>query len=200
MDKKTDPTKLVHGELDSLVKVFYDDLDDLGRFTVLTADSLPEPQRSLLNHEHHMTVTLEKFHSSMVVVDVLRAKQLEGEYVREILLRRRTDHQVVQYGIVRLNFGLLGDEIQSEIEGQQVPLGRILIKHDVMRRVQLLSLFCVENGAALAAALAMGQGETCFGRTALIHCNNQPAVELLEIVKIPDDMSTAELQAGIELI
>ncbi len=133
-----------------------------------------------------MTVTLEKFHSSMVIVDVLRAKQVESEYVREILLRRRTDHQVVQYGIVRLNFELLGYEIQSEIEGQQIPLGRILIKHNVMHRVQLLSLFWVENGAALAAALGMEQGETCFGRTALIHCNNQPAVELLEIVKVPD--------------
>jgi chorismate-pyruvate lyase len=114
----------------------------------------------------------------------LQAKQLEYEYIREILLRRRTDQQVVQYGIVRLNFEFLGDEIQSEIEGQQVPLGRILIRHNVMRRVQLLSLYRVQSGPALAAGLGTGQGETCFGRTALIHCNDQPAIELLEIVKV----------------
>ncbi len=169
-------------ELDSLVGVFYEDPSSLGRFTEVRADQIPEPFQALLNHDAHMTVTVEKYHSSQVDVRVLQTNQEDATYAREILLTRQTDHQVVQYGIVRLNFDYLDEQVQREIESQQIPLGRVLIERDVMRKVKLLSLYEAKPGPALAKALGIETAVPCYGRTAMIFCDDQPAIELLEIV------------------
>ncbi len=171
-------------ELDSLVGIFFQDPSSLGGFTEVTAEQIPEPFQALLNHDAHMTVTVEKYHSSQVDVKVLQTEQTGTAYAREILLSRQTDQQVVQYGIVRLNFEHLGKQVQQEIESQQVPLGRILIDHDVMRQVKLISLYEVKPGPALAKALRIDMAAPCFGRTAMIFCDDQPAIELLEIVTV----------------
>jgi chorismate-pyruvate lyase len=63
-----------------------------------------------------------------------------------------------------------------------VPLGRVLIEHNVMRNVRLLSLWQIEPGAELRQLFKLPEAERCYGRTALIYCNGVPAVELLEIV------------------
>ncbi|MCH2182865.1 MAG: hypothetical protein MK108_12745 [Mariniblastus sp.] len=169
-------------ELDSLVGIFFEENQSLGLFKEVTADQMPEPFQALLNHDTHMTVTVEKYHSSQVDIRVLQTDQAGATYAREILLSRQTDQQVVQYGIVRLNFDYLGEPVQQEIESQEVPLGRVLIEHDVMRKVKLLSLYEVNPGPALVKALGIDATAPCYGRTAMIFCDDQPAIELLEIV------------------
>ena len=168
-------------ELDKLVNLFYENNRELGEFRALPAAEIPEPQRSLLNHEMHMTVTVEKFHSSAVDVGVFREQRGAHSYCREICLKRQSDQRTVQYGIVRLNFRHLEPAVQQEIEQQGKPLGRILIEHDVLRRVKLLSLYSIEPSDHLAA-LVNSDASSLFGRTAIIYCNEEPAIELLEIV------------------
>ncbi len=169
-------------ELDSLISIFFEEGAALGLFQEISGEDLPEPQKSLLDHESHMTVTVEKYHSASVDVQVLRKSCEELTYAREILLTRQTDQQVVQYGIVRLNLECLSDQVRQEIEGEQIPLGRVLIEHDVMRQVKLLSLYELQPGPALVETLGIESGTRCFGRTAMIFCDDQPAIELLEIV------------------
>ena len=184
MESNVNPSNEAQVELDSLVDIFFEDHSQLGGFDEVPATAVPEPQRSLLNHDMHMTVTLEKFHSGSVDVEVLQARRSQSVYSREIMLRRQSDGRVVQYGIVRLHFEHFTEQVRSEIENRELPLGRILINHDVMRQVRLLSLYRVHSGDALAKALGISSGEPCFGRTALIYCNGQPAIELLEIVTV----------------
>jgi hypothetical protein len=43
-------------------------------------------------------------------------------------------------------------------------------------------LYRVECGEDLAKIFGVAPGVPTYGRTALIHCNGEPAVELLEIV------------------
>ncbi len=171
-------------EPDQLISIFLSDPSELGTFESVPADDVPDPQRSLLDHNLHMTVTVEKFHRSPVEVDVLQHRIEAESYSREILLRRRTDGQVVQYGIVRLDFRQLEDRVRAEIERREKPLGRILIDHEVLRRVQLLSLYRIVPNSRLASVFQVSKGEICFGRTAIIHCNNVPAIELLEVVRV----------------
>ena len=128
-------------ELHSLVGIFFADVSQLGKFREIVAAETPEPQHALLNHEHHMTVTVEKFHSCPVNVEVIQATKTEQSYSREILLRKTTDQTIVQYGIVRLNFEHLAADVIREIEAKETPLGRILINHNVLRQVKLLSLY-----------------------------------------------------------
>lgn len=169
-------------ELELLIGLFFDDQSRLGQFVEVADETLPQPQRKLLAHDHHMTVTVESHHDSPVDVRVLETK-VEGDvYSRKILLTRQSDDVVVQFGIVRLDLSVLDEVVRSEIEGQGTPLGRILINHDVMREVKLLHLYEVTAGEELLKAFGMATGNVCFGRTALIYCNGSPAVELLEIV------------------
>ncbi len=124
-----------------------------------------------------------------VDVEVLQVDQTSTHYSRQILLRRQTDRQVVQFGIVRLALETLDEAARSEIISQRVPLGRVLIEHGIMRAVQLLGLWQVTCGPDLAAHFGVETGHITYGRTALIYCNSEPAVELLEIVA-PDELFT----------
>jgi chorismate-pyruvate lyase len=169
-------------ELSALVGLFYQSPAELATFEQTAAEKLPDIYRRLLAHEHHMTVTVEEFHRSHVNVQVLEAKPSGNSYSRRILLSRQTDGGVVQFGIVRLNWDYFSPAVRHEIENQQAPLGRILIAHNVLRQIELVGLWRVQAGPDLARLFGMSPGDITYGRTAIIHCNGEPAVELLEIV------------------
>lgn len=169
-------------ELDQLISLFYQDAKDLGAFQQVEANQLSTVGRNLLAHDQHMTVTVEKRHQCSVDVVVMETRTDENYYSRKILLTRQSDGCVVQFGIVRINKTYLTKEVQDEIEKLETPLGRILINHDVLRTVKLLSLLEIKCGEELANMLGLETGSLCYGRTALIYCNGSPAIELLEIV------------------
>lgn len=179
-------------DLMELIRLFYPDPIHLGRFApCVDADVVPEPQRGLLNHEEHMTVTVEAFHHSPVNVRVARtlysgdtSEMASGGrwYAREITLHRQSDGFPVQYGIVRLNVDLLDPVVWEEIESQTTPLGRVLIRHDVLREVELCGLWRVAVGEPLRRFFGCPSGSITYGRTARIFCDYLPAIELLEIV------------------
>ena len=168
-------------ELETLVGLFYDQPTLLGEFVEVGSDALPADPAQLLAHNQHMTVTVEAFHNSPVRVEVLETQCDGDSYCRKILLRRTCDDQVVQFGIVRLDFQYVSYEVRREIEEQGTPLGRVLIEHNVMRKVELHSLWRIAPGPHLRDLLG-GREDPIYGRTALIYCNGEPAVELLEIV------------------
>jgi chorismate-pyruvate lyase len=89
---------------------------------------------------------------------------------------------VVQFGIPRLNTAYLDEEVRREIESEQKPLGRVLIDHNVLREVQFDALWRVQPGPDLCQMFGLATPQTVYGRTALIYCNGEPAIELLEIV------------------
>jgi chorismate-pyruvate lyase len=168
--------------LDVLVSLFYARPDDLGQFEAVTDHQTPAVYRQLLAHEHHMTVTVEAFHGCAVDVHVLEVRRDRGRYCRRILLRRQSDGCVVQFGIVRLDVELLEAPVRQRIIAQEAPLGRILIEHNVLREIELHQIFRIQCGQELAQSFGVPLGTTTYGRTALIYCNREPAVELLEIV------------------
>ena len=117
---------------------------------------------------------------------VHRTRRNGNWYSREITLQTHDTKRVVQYGIVLLNVDSLEPVVWQRIERQEVPLGRVLIEHNVLREVQLCELWRVKAGPNLANLLGIEQGTTLFGRTALIYCDGEPAIELLEIVSPTD--------------
>jgi len=159
--------------LDALAELFFEEIP---------RDGAPPPYDQLLAHHQHMTVTVERFHNSPVDVQVLDVHQTKTHYARKIVLTRQSDGRVVQFGLVRLCLDFLQPEVRREIESQSSPLGRILIDHNVLREVQLISLWKVVAGEDLRKLFRLENSDTTYGRTALIYCNGVPAVELLEIV------------------
>jgi chorismate-pyruvate lyase len=168
--------------LDHLAGLFYSELAELGAFEEVLAEAVPEPYRKLLAHHEHMTVAVEQHHGCKVDVEVLRA-QTDGDYYsRKILLHRQSDRGVVLFGIPRINLRLLADDVRREIVGQTTPLGRVLIEHNIMREVQLASLYRVEPGPDLQRLMGLPANATTYGRTAFIYLDGYIAIELLEIV------------------
>ena len=172
-------------DIESLLGEFYaEGFGELGTFRSRSA--LDHPYDALLDHNAHMTVTVESHHEDRVDVFVHRHQRrtdADGDwYTREITLKTRRGGKTVQYGIVRLDVNALAPEVWQPIESRQTPLGRVLIEHNVLREVQLCELWEVRSGPSLARLLEMPQGQTTFGRTALIYCDGKPAIELLEIV------------------
>ncbi|MEX2176990.1 MAG: hypothetical protein WD872_21690 [Pirellulaceae bacterium] len=168
--------------LDHLAELFYADMAELGTFEEVLVENTPQPFRQLLAHHEHMTVSVEKFHESPVDVEVLAARRDGDFYSRKILLRRQSDRAVVLFGIPRLNLQLLDDGVRREILGQQSPLGRVLIEHNVLREVQLASLYAIQPGPDLGRMFGLGQSDVVYGRTAFIYLDGYLAIELLEIV------------------
>jgi chorismate-pyruvate lyase len=176
------PVRSTSPDLEHLVKLFYDSPGDLGEFQEVKSHEMPAVFQKLLAHDEHMTVAVEAHHGTPVDVNVLETYVTPTHYSRKILLRRQTDREVVQFGIVRLNLHFLDPEVRQQIEQGRIPLGRVLIEHNVLRNVRLLSLWKVTPGTELLNLFGMEKPDTCYGRTALIYCNGVPAVELLEVV------------------
>jgi chorismate-pyruvate lyase len=176
------PPARIRPELDTLVGLFYRAPEELAQFDEVSREETPPVYRALLHHEHHMTVTVENFHGCPVEVRVLEVRRTGKHYARKILLTRQRDDQVVQFGIMRVNFDYVSPEIQRDIESQKIPLGHVLIEHDVLRVIHLDQLWQVKPGPDLCRLFNIGPEETTYGRTAVIDCNGEPAVELLEIV------------------
>ncbi len=153
----------------------------LASYAFVDAGAVPEPYRTLLVHEHHMTVTVEDHHHSLVDV-VVEAEDLQGDaYSRKILLRLQSTGELVMFGLVRIHLQFCSAEVRAKILSKQVPLGRILIENQVMRRIEPTAYLRIEPGPEMQAWF--DRSASTYGRLAFIHCDGQPAIELLEVVR-----------------
>ncbi|CAK9006852.1 Probable cyclic di-GMP phosphodiesterase VC_1348, partial [Durusdinium trenchii] len=154
----------------------------------IPASTTPEPYKQLLVHDHHMTVTMEQYHKSSVDVRVLD-ERLDGDiYARKILLTKAGTDIPVQFGIVRFNFHYVTQEVRNEILSGKIPLGRVLITHNVLRHIDLGAILRLTAGPGLADYLKMPVGAETYGRLATIFCNRQPAVDLLEVSSLLENL------------
>lgn len=156
--------------------------DYLSAHAFIPAEEVPHPYHGLLVHEHHMTVTVEAHHGSLVDVKVLQ-KNVQGDsYARKILLALQSTNRVVMFGLVRIHLNYCSPAVRDEIVSEKTPLGRILINHNVLRRIEPTGFLRVTPGPEMMQWFGLSQPTPTYGRTAIIHCDGQPAVELLEIV------------------
>jgi chorismate-pyruvate lyase len=168
-------------ELQSLIDLFPSGLTLIERFEHVPSASVPEPYRSMLVHNHHMTIAMESYHRSPVEVRVLDRKLVGDNYCRKIVLLKQGTNQVVQFGLVRFDLRTVSEAVREEILGERIPLGRVLINHEVHRQVDLGAVLRITAGPELAECLQMPRHAQTYGRLATIFCNGQPAVDLLEI-------------------
>ncbi|MGI9428894.1 MAG: hypothetical protein ACR2NM_09570 [Bythopirellula sp.] len=169
--------------ISQLAGLFYKSIDELGEFQPVESSDLSEAYQSLLAHHDHMTVTLEAWHNSLVDVRVLAEHRDDEYYARKILLTLQRDRSPVQFGVMRINLSGLPEIVRLEIESQALPLGRIMIRHHLMREVEMCQLWQVKPAEELRLHLELQDEVPIFGRTARILVAGQPAVELLEIVQ-----------------
>jgi chorismate-pyruvate lyase len=168
-------------QLIDLYRLFDADAE-LPAYRSVSESTMPEPYRRLLAHPYHMTVTVEEHYGGPVEVRVLDRRQDRDSYARKILLTLAASGQVVQFGIVRIRLNLCAEPVRAAILTEQVPLGRILIEHGVLRRIEPTAYLRISANAELSNHFALSQPTDLWGRLALIHCDDQPAIELLEVL------------------
>jgi hypothetical protein len=61
-------------------------------------------------------------------------------------------------------------------------MGRVLIKHNVLRTVRVTGLWRLIPGRRLTRIFGGETPAPTYGRTALIFCLGEPAVEVLEVM------------------
>ncbi|HEX4588380.1 MAG TPA: hypothetical protein VH120_00505 [Gemmataceae bacterium] len=149
---------------------------------IISPDEMPEPYHTLLVHHHHMTVTVEEYYGSHVNVHVLQRRHVGDTYARKILLELQSDGRVVQFGVVRIRLDFCSAAVKAAILEEKTPLGRILIEHDVLRRIEPTAYFRVTPGPLLTKWFRLSEPQLTYGRLGIIHCDGQPAIEVLEIL------------------
>ena len=147
----------------------------------IPASTTPEPYKSLLVHEQHMTVTMEQFYRCGVEVSVVFEELQDPLYMREILLTKTGTQEVIQFGLVRFDFSYVTPAVKAEILAKELPLGRVLIRHNVLRHIDLGAILKITPGPALRQHLQLTDASPVYGRMATIFCNGRPAVDLLEV-------------------
>ena len=150
---------------------------------LIPTGAVPPPYDQLLVHRHHMTVTVEAFHGSPVDVRILSFSLTDEYYARKILLTRQSDGRVVQFGIARVWLRFCSAPVRVAILSGQTPLGRIMIEHNVLRRIAPIAYLEVRPGPGPEAWFGPDVGaRTTYGRLGVIYFDEQPAIEVLEIV------------------
>lgn len=181
----TTDAQLYSGSVARLASLFYDDLTELGRFEPVTPAEMPERERKLLAHNEHMTVTLEEASRGPVAVRALAEWRDEGSYARTSLLTRQQDGTILQFGIMRIWLTELPAGVQDEITVRRLPLGRVLVDHNLLREVELITLWRIAPGPALRRHLSgtiNGDEKLIYGRSAQILVQERPTVQMLEII------------------
>lgn len=168
--------------LETLLQIFFAENSVVGAFEATEAEAMPGSYRCLLDHEEHMTVAVEAYHESLVDVEVLETNVTETHYARRIVLRRRDNGDLVQWGLVRVHMASLSEDVRQEIIDETRPLGRILVRHNFLRTIHLDRLWRVAAGPELCEQFEIESGRVVYGRTADIHLNDEPAIEVLEIL------------------
>ena len=165
-----------------LYQLFPDSPDRPEAVEVSAAD-VPEPYHKLLVHTHHMTVTVEQFYGLPVDVRVLQSRRTGHEYARKILLTLKDNGaKVVQFGLVRINLGVCPEPVRNAITEGKTPLGRVLIQHDMLRRIEPLAFLRVTLSPTMAEWFHVAPGTETYGRVGVIYTGDRPAVEVLEIL------------------
>lgn len=171
-----DPAKVVR-----LMLAFFGD-SEVPRAVALDPDALPAQPRALLAHNGHMTEVLTRHHGAALSVRPYRIHREGDLYGRRLDLHAGDDPRPVMTGIMIFNLALVAPAVRDEIVAAQSPLGEILIRHRILRRVAADAFLRFEADDPLAQRFAAGHAPA-FGRLATIDCDQRPAVDLLEIVR-----------------
>ena len=153
---------------------------------VVQPNEIPHPTDALLVHHEHMTEALHRRYGRPVELSVLD-ERLDGDfYTRKVSLAPAGGDGggggVVEWGIARLELRYMSDTVRAEILAKRSPLGEILIRHDVHRRIKPRWFMRFPARGPMLTFFGDAGDRPLYGRIGTIYCDEKPAIELLEIV------------------
>lgn len=95
-------------------------------FIWITAEEVPEPFQSLLNHDHDMTSELAEYHGEPISLEVLRSKRHDHCHLREVVLHGADSGKPVEYGVIEILLDAFPADIHDDILSGNIPLGTLI--------------------------------------------------------------------------
>jgi hypothetical protein len=156
---------------------------DVTRFTTRRGADLPQPERSLLDHDRDMTSTLATHHGDALRVEVLRCRTEGGLYLREVFLRTVGADKIVEYGVLAVSLTAFSAEARATIDARSTPLGAVLHQFKIPFVSSPIGFFTVDATSLAATPFALPAGATASGRfNRLATPAGEPLAWIMEIL------------------
>lgn len=167
-----------------LAEWFFEERLSIEGGVLVESKALPVAAQRLLAHNEHMTRRLGDYHSRPMTLRVLHERKDGDTYRRCIHLLPEGVEQVVEFGIARVDLALTTPAVRAEILEKDRPLGDILMNSDILRRIEPRWYFEFPADAPMTANFGPRHDGAVYGRLATIHCDEKPAIDLLEVVTL----------------
>lgn len=151
-------------------------------FESVEAEGMPEPYRHLLVHNADMTGRLTAFHGEELSLNVIEKNALRGVLVRRVILFGAESKREVEFGEILIYLNRFRDDIRDLIEAGQIPLGGILVDHQVDFLSSPSHYLKVVADDMIAECLSTSVGQELYGRKNKL--TNHDGEVLAEIVEI----------------
>lgn len=144
---------------------------------------IEEPYRGLLFHERDMTSTLAAFHGEAIGLTVLQERQVEGAYLREVLLS--AGEKPVEYGLIEVLLENFEESLQARILSGKEPLGGILNESGLGYRSRPQGFLRIRREDFAPDFFPSLGGNFLFGRyNALLDARDRVLARILEILPL----------------
>ncbi len=153
------------------------------------AADMPEPYRRLLVHKRHMTLALSEHFGVAPNLYVMAERRNGSKYVRKIFLTAGNRSDSIELGVVRMDLDCLREDVADQILQRRLPLGEILTRHEVMRRIEPRSFLLFPRCSSVLGWFGHPRAGPFYGRLGTIYCNEHPAIDVLEIVTLWEHMA-----------
>jgi hypothetical protein len=154
---------------------------------------IPQPYRGLLVHNNDMTSTLEHYHREGLAVRVLERVLSADWLARHIVLEGLQSGRPMEYGAIRINLGVLSEDVQRKVLQCRDPLGGILNEHGVQYGSCPGGFFRVQPTALMHRVLGLHGRSWMYGRcNCLSDLAGHTIAEVVEILP-PDNHKRLDL-------
>ncbi len=155
----------------------------LPSITVIDSRDIPQPYYDLLIHREDMTSVLERYHSGMIELRLLRVSIENGQLTRQVVLVLAASGKPVEFGAIRIHLGRFGPEAQQMILEGRRPLGGILKEHGIEYISRPGGFIRFRSDAIVNPLLGLTGEHELFGRyTTLYDATAQSLAEVIEIL------------------
>lgn len=127
-------------------------------------ENVPQPYRDLLWHDGDMTSSLERFHRDELALQILRVEQVEGNYLREVVLRRKQDGEAVEYGVIEVVLEAFSPSMRMAIVAGCQPLGGLLNSIGMVYGSEPVGFFGIRGAEMGEIYPETPSGEILYGR------------------------------------
>lgn len=125
---------------------------------------LPQPYRSLLDHDQDMTPTLEFFFRETMAISIIHSGRSGSAYTREVVLFTEQSHKPVAYGSIEIHLENVSGAARTDILSGRMPFGSILQKHAIQHVSAPSAFFEIDSDAATQKHFGLTQPTRLYGR------------------------------------